>query len=105
MHAPHLWACVFGAEFVTTHEYQDLSLANSSLKEQLISALEELGARELEAGELHDAGLKTQARMQSFADQVGVDCPTACRQRNAKPTCVTLHVDGLPVTYGVSIRM
>ncbi|MEW5309850.1 MAG: hypothetical protein WDW38_001701 [Sanguina aurantia] len=58
------------AEFVTTHEYQDLSLANSSLKEQLISALEELGARELEAGELHDAGLKTQARMQSFADQI-----------------------------------
>ncbi|MEW5303376.1 MAG: hypothetical protein WDW36_006076 [Sanguina aurantia] len=58
------------AEFVTSHEYQDLFLANSSLKEQLISALEELGARELEAGELHDAGLKTQARMQSFVDQI-----------------------------------
>lgn len=83
-------------DFVTTLEYQDLGLANSSLKEQLISALEELGARELEAGELHDAGLKTQAKMQSFVDQVGCCCSMCGRSHQRPHLCVqTCHTECL----------
>lgn len=55
---------------MSTQEYDGLKLESVSLKEQLVSCLEELASREREVAELHDTSLKYHSKMQTFADQV-----------------------------------
>lgn len=55
---------------MTREEYEELSAEASSLRLQLIEALEELSSRERELSDAHDSCLRHAGRLQALGDQV-----------------------------------